>query len=181
MYEVNLGDGFILKEVTQDELNQVLDTHYTRSFVNRTDALAKATLRPLSEKLKERRKSLNTYFLRMVLYRNSEVAGWHFGNSSDAETFYMKNSVVLEKFRQQGLYSRMLMVVLDILQQEGFEVITSLHHPNNPAILIPKLKAGFVITGTQIHERFRFLIELKYYFDPVRRAVLNENIGLIDI
>ncbi|HEX7673040.1 MAG TPA: GNAT family N-acetyltransferase [Bdellovibrio sp.] len=181
MFDVNLGDGFILKEVSLDELGQVLDVHYARSFSNRANALANASLRPPSEKLKERRKGMNTYFLRMVLYKNSEVVGWHFGNSSDAETYYMKNSVVLKNFRQQGLYSRMLTAVLEILQQEGFEVVTSLHHPNNPAILIPKLKAGFVITGTQIHERFRFLIELRYYFDPNRRAVLNENIGLVDI
>lgn len=67
---------------------------------------------------------------------------------------------------------------MERLKQEGFQVVTSTHHPNNAAVLIPKLKFGFIISGMQLHERFRFLIELKYFFNEERRKAYSKNIGL---
>lgn len=106
------------------------------------------------------------------------MVGWHFGQATDPETYYMQNSAVLEPFRNQGLYKLLLNHVMQKTKDEGFQVLTSTHHPNNASVLIPKLKAGFVISGMQLHERFRFLIELKYFFNEERRKAYSKNIGL---
>lgn len=90
----------------------------------------------------------------------------------------MQNSAVLETFRKRGLYSNILKFVITRLAEEGFQVITSSHHGNNAAVLVPKLKQGFIITGTQFHERFKFLIELKYIYNEDRRRAYCQSLGL---
>lgn len=90
----------------------------------------------------------------------------------------MQNSAVLEGFRGQGLYAALLEAVLDKLGQEGFQVVTSTHHPNNAAVLIPKIKKDFVITAMHFHERFRSLVELKYIYNQDRRKLFHRNLGL---
>jgi hypothetical protein len=72
----------------------------------------------------------------------------------------------------------MLDIVLEKVKSEGFQIVTSKYHPNNPAVLIPKLKRGFIISSMEFHERFRFLIELKLFFDPVSRRAYSKALGL---
>ena len=114
----------------------------------------------------------------MGVFHQDQMIGWHFGHATDAETYYMKNSAVLPEFREKGLYGKLLHCVLEKVRHEEFQVVTSLHHPNNPGVLIPKLKAGFVITGMHFHERFRSLVELRYIFDPERRKRFHRSLGL---
>jgi ribosomal protein S18 acetylase RimI-like enzyme len=94
------------------------------------------------------------------------------------ETYYMKNSAVIAEYRNKGVYSKMLDFVIKELQREGFQVVTSIHHGNNPAVLIPKLKKGFVISGTEFHEKFRFLVELKLFFNEERKKAYGKSMGL---
>lgn len=113
-----------------------------------------------------------------VLYKNDALIGWHCGSAIDSETYYMKNSAILPAERGQNLYFLVLSVLVSILKDKGYQIVTSLHHPNNQAILIPKLRFGFVISGMQLHERFRFLVEMKYHIDADRRNNYNQLIGL---
>ncbi len=40
--------------------------------------------------------------------------------------------------------------MVERVQQEGFEILTSNHNPASSPVLIAKLKAGFVITGYSV-------------------------------
>ncbi|WP_413943005.1 GNAT family N-acetyltransferase [Bdellovibrio sp. HCB-162] len=179
MFSKNLKSGYVIKEVSQEELWKALDEHFEQAFSNRTDAKPQWTIDDSSKaKIKERQQSMVRYQLRFVVYSGNEVVGWHYGYSTDAETYYMQNSAVLLKYRNQGVYAELLTAVLEKLHADGFQVITSTHHPNNAAVLIPKLKKGFVISSMLLHERFRLLVELKYFFDSERRKAFDKQMGL---
>ncbi len=164
-------DQLEVREVNFQELKQFQEQHYPRIFSNRSDSL-------VPRKPSVQRKDISAYELRLIIYKEGVPVGWHAGRSSDQETYYMMNSAVLEEYRGQGLYAQLLKSTLKKVGEEGFQVTTSLHHGNNPAVLIPKLREGFVISGTQFNERFRFLIELKYFFDPERRREFGRLAGL---
>jgi hypothetical protein len=44
-------------------------------------------------------------------------------------------------------------------------------------VLVPKLRAGFVITGLELSERFGTLVHLSYFFNALRRRVLDVRSG----
>lgn len=179
MFSQEMEPGIVVKELSPEELTQILESHFNKAFENRADA---AVTPEISEEakaqIKQRRIQDSRYRLRLGIFVDGEIAGWHYGYSTDAETYYMQNSAVLKEFRGKKLYSKLLTATLEVLKQQGFQVVTSIHHPNNPAVLIPKLKQGFVISGTLLHERFRFLVELKYFYNSARRQAFNRNIGL---
>jgi L-amino acid N-acyltransferase YncA len=91
----------------------------------------------------------------------------------------MRNSAVLEKHRNKGLYSELLKANIEILTNKGFQVIYSAHIATNNAILIPKLKAGFVITSLEIEERFGTRIKLSYFTSQLRKKVVDYRVGFI--
>lgn len=60
---------------------------------------------------------------------------------------------------------------------KGFQVIYSSHIATNNAIIIPKLKAGFVITSMEVKERFGTRIKLSYYTSQLRKKVVGFRVG----
>ncbi|HWU42484.1 MAG TPA: GNAT family N-acetyltransferase [Bdellovibrio sp.] len=179
MNSKEFGNTISIKEVSKEELQKIHAAHFLPTFENRIDS--PVNYRPsetAKQQIKERKSRDLRYELRFAVYRGSTVIGWHYGYSTDPETYFMQNSAVLSEFRNQGIYTKLLDIILAKLQDDGFQVVTSNHHPNNAAVLIPKLKKGFVVSSMQFHERFRFLIELKYFFDENRRREFGKNLGL---
>lgn len=72
----------------------------------------------------------------------------------------MTNTGILEEHRRRGLYTALLPVVLNQLRQKGFQIVFSRHTLTNNAVIIPKLKAGFVISGFEVDDRFGTLVQL---------------------
>lgn len=179
MFSKDLGNGFSAREVTAAELNACLDEHFASIYSNRHDSGAVPFDDPHAQaKIDERRRQDQRYRLRLAVVFEGSIVGWHYGHATDAETYYKQNSAVIPSFRGKGLYAKLLACTLEKLQSEGFQVVTSIHHPNNPSVLIPKLKAGFIVTGMHFHERFRSLIELKYIYNSERRKLFSRNLGL---
>lgn len=175
----SFADELVVRELSHEELNAFLDVHFQAAFANRQeDRFVPSIGENAKDKIRQRDELDRRYSLRLGAFINGEFAGWHCGWSTDSETYYMSNSAVVEKFRGQGVYQRLLGCVLRECQAQGFQVITSTHHANNSAILIPKLKSGFIISGVQFHERFRFLVELRYFVDPKRRQQVGCHMGL---
>ncbi len=166
------------KVISWEELGPIQDLHFKKMFANRAENPNFQVSAEHQGLIKERRKKYAPWELLVGVYDGDNAIGWHFGNATDAETFYMRNSAILPEYRNQGIYAALLNFVLMELNKEGFQVVTSIHHGNNPAVLIPKLKKGFVITGTHFHEKFRFMIELKYFFNPERKKAYGKSMGL---
>jgi hypothetical protein len=63
-------------------------------------------------------------------------------------------------------------------QEDGFQEITSRHHADNNAVIIPKLKTGFVIKGFEINPRFGLLVNLVCYKSENILKIHNQRTGL---
>ena len=172
-----------IRTLSRAEFVEAQTLHFEQVFNNRAhdteiQGAPKRDLIVTSQSRRSAHKSDRGYVLYLGLYLSGELVGWHSGAEVDHETYSMQNSAILEQYRRKGFYSYFITKILERLRADGFAVVTGLHHPNNAAIIIPKLRAGFVISGMQFHERFRFLIEMRYYFDPVRRKGYGRRMGL---
>ncbi len=98
-----------------------------------------------------------------------EAIGFSYGDLRDRETFFMTSSGVLPAYQRQGLYSRFLRRFLSYLHLVGYERVVSNHQPNNRAVIIAKLKAGFNVTAVNLDERWGAQVELTYLFAEDRR------------
>lgn len=97
--------------------------------------------------------------------------GYSYGDMRDAQTFFMTSSGVLPAYRRRGLYTSFLRQLLRYLYALGYERVVSNHHPNNRAVIIAKLKAGFTVTAVNLDERWGAQVELTYLFHNDRRAI----------
>lgn len=130
------------------------------------------------EKLKELNQSFQYPYLHHAVVRNgADVVGWTWGYQDSRDSFYMVNSAILPEHRGRGLYSRLLQVTLQKLVDKGFQRIWSRHNNTNNEIIIPKLKHGFQITGTELSDIFGSLIHLTYFTNANRKKVLSFRSG----
>jgi hypothetical protein len=116
--------------------------------------------------------------LTIGIYHYQEFIGWSFGRQESAERYYMVNTAILPQHQGKGVYSALLPRILSVLQREGFQIVYSRHVATNNQVLVPKLKAGFVITGIEVSDVFGVLVHLSYFFNPLRRKVLDVRVGL---
>ena len=122
----------------------------------------------------------NRYALHLGVFDpKGHLVGWHFGFQENPYTFYMCNSAILAEHRRQGLYQSLLEVTKEIIKKKGFQVILSRHTATNNPVIIPKLKAGFVISSLEVDDVFGVLVHLKYFFNPTRLKVMNYRAGQI--
>jgi RimJ/RimL family protein N-acetyltransferase len=75
----------------------------------------------------------------------------------------MRNTGILPEFQNQGVYKSFLKIFLVFLKEVGFERVTSQHHPHNSRVLATKLRAGFVVQGFEVDERWGPLVKLVYH------------------
>ena len=59
---------------------------------------------------------------------------------------------LIPAFRGRGIYRAFLKQLIAYLDALGYERLTTSHHPDNRAVMIPELKAGFHIVGIKLHE-----------------------------
>lgn len=175
MKEIALSEELVLKEVDNQEVQELMKIHFKDLFSNRL-SLPRQTDLPIPQ---ERTTHFAKFKKSFLLLKNGIPVGWHIGHAQDEMTYYMQNSAIIKSEQGQNLYGQMLKGVMEILKDEGYQVLRSLHHPNNPAVLIPKLKLGFVISGTQFSENFRGLIEMKYFFNEGMRKSFDQSVGLV--
>ena len=93
---------------------------------------------------------LQWYFL---IYEAETPIGWHFGFQKSDLEYFMANTGILPEYQNRKIYSAFLKYIIGRAVDTGFQFITSIHHADNNAVLIPKLKAGFII------QSFGFLIQ----------------------
>jgi RimJ/RimL family protein N-acetyltransferase len=111
-----------------------------------------------------------THHEQFVFYNaQNEPVGWSYGEMLDTVTFFMTNTAVLPAYRRRGVYSAFLKQYLRYLGALGYERVTSKHQTNNAPVIIAKLKAGFVITGLDLDERWGAQVGLGYFFHDDRR------------
>lgn len=105
-----------------------------------------------------------------------EVVGWQASRQHDKYTALMQNTALLPAHRGKGVYTRLLRLVLDELRALGYQQVISEYHATNNAVIVPKLRAGFVITGLQL-DKHGIIIKLTHSFDAVYAEYLRFRSG----
>ena len=165
-----LFDAYTVEEMPAEPFNEMLDELFPKAFpdlvaFNYRDLFTdqqRYDVERLRQRLRDR------FVLRLVVRYGDDVAGWSLGVQNTAEQFRMANSAVLPEHRGKGLYSALLKYVLDRVRAEGFQTVFSHHHPTNTAVLIAKIKAGFIITGMEVTDDYGALVNLTCFFDQRR-------------
>lgn len=111
------------------------------------------------------------------IFHDDTFVGWHIGNQFKADTFEMSSTGILLEHRGRGLYTALIPTVLAHVRETGFQVVSSRHNMTNNAVIIAKLKAGFIISGFEVSDRFGTLVQLSYYFNPLRRKMMDVRVG----
>ncbi|GAB4206029.1 MAG: hypothetical protein OHK0022_32680 [Roseiflexaceae bacterium] len=105
----------------------------------------------------------------LLLDQYERCVGWTYGRMRDVRTFLMAHSAVVRSRQREGLYTALLVAFLPYLRALGYERVTSNHMVTNRAVLIAKLKAGFIVSGMVLDERFGAQVSLSYFFEEERR------------
>ena len=174
---MSTDNQYEIKEITKEQIKQIYDIYYEKAFPLRSKVSDQWVILDEDKKKIESRYQ-DSWNLRVGVYCKNQPVGWHFGYSLKPEVFHMQSSFIAKDHRNKGLYSKTLDLVISKVKKEGFQIISSYHQPNNPAVLIPKLKKGFIITGSSINEFSSFMVEMKLYLDPARKKVLEKTVGI---
>ncbi|MDV6375938.1 GNAT family N-acetyltransferase [Deinococcus arenicola] len=86
------------------------------------------------------------------IYAGETLIGWSFSHQKDEHTVYMADTGILPEHQGRGLYTRLLPQMLDTFQTAGYTLVQSHHRATNNAVIIPKLRAGFLIQGLNLYE-----------------------------
>ncbi len=97
-----------------------------------------------------------------LLMLGEKCIGWHYGHQDGPMSYYMSNSAILPEYRRKGYYSLLARGIVEEVTRRGYHKIKSRHYPTNNAVIIAKLKLGFVITGFQLSANFGTLVELEW-------------------
>lgn len=111
-----------------------------------------------------------THHEHLLLMQGERCVGWSQGMLRDPDTFFMAYSRVVRSQQRRGLYTALLHALLPYLGALGYERVTSNHMVTNRAVLIAKLKAGFVISGMVLDERYGAQVSLTYLCHTDRRT-----------
>jgi len=171
--------GYTLRELPREKFFAMVNPQLSRVF---GESFRFPVREILTEKERSNAKRLQDsmgepYRLNLALFKGDEFAGWSFGWQQDSESYYMTNSAILPKHQGHGLYTAMLGKIIEILTRKGFQIIFSRHSATNNAILVPKLKSGFIIGAMDISDGFGLLIHLRYYTNPLRRRMMDVRSG----
>jgi ribosomal protein S18 acetylase RimI-like enzyme len=175
----HLAEGYTIRTMSAEEFGPFWKLHADTIFNQRQPILNRQEIYSEEEKKKveELRAELKSFTLRLGVFHGEEFVGWSLGNQEDAETYYMRNSAILPTHRRKGLYTALLKTKIAMLTEKGFQRIYSRHNSTNNAVIIPKLKSGFVISALEVSDVFGTLVHLSYFTNPERRKIMDFRSG----
>jgi ribosomal protein S18 acetylase RimI-like enzyme len=130
----------------------------------------------------ERNKALRTSLpkperVRMAAFDGERFVGCSSGWFEFGGNFYIGLSAVDPAYRQRGIYTRLLNAIEQAVRERGGLLISSHHVATNNAVLIAKLKLGYVVAGTEYVEQMGLLVRLVLHLAPERRALFASRTG----
>lgn len=86
------------------------------------------------------------------IFHGEELVGWQYSHQTDERTVSMADTGLLPEHQGRGLYTRLLPHVLDAFRTAGYTLVSSHHRVTNNRVIIPKLRAGFLVQGLNLYE-----------------------------
>lgn len=117
--------------------------------------------------------------VRVGAFAGDALVGWSHGWREPGGQLYVASSAVLPPYRRQGIYSRLLAAIEEQTLALGCQRVTSHQRADNSAVLIAKLKVGYVICGMEFSSEMGLLAKLARDLDPARHALFAARIAAI--
>jgi ribosomal protein S18 acetylase RimI-like enzyme len=109
--------------------------------------------------------------LRIGAFLGARLVGWTFSQAEPGHCLHMVNSGVARDERGKRVYSRLVQLTIAHANARGYTSIRSRHVPTNNAVIIPKLRLGFQVSGFEYSEVYGPLVRLTYLVAPARREL----------
>lgn len=174
-----LTDDYNYHIIDEDEFWTLFKANRKNVFQNNIESYFSMLISESEkDKIKKLSKNLDSLFkLFIKITCKDKLVGWTYGKQLDNETFEMVNTGIFHEHRGKGLYKLLLQEIFKLVQDKGFQKISSRHHASNNNIIVPKLQSGFIITGLEIDDKFGLLVKLTYTFNSTRKEITNFRIG----
>jgi len=181
---LNLPNDVYVTLVDRIELRKSMDKIWNDVFPHMSDLKKRevSSEREIARKEVLKKFNENVFCLDILFFEKSsnQPIGWIMGEQHDFETFYLRNSGFVPKFRRRGLYSIVHAAIVDYLKMRGFERIVSDHLPNNKPMLILKINDGYVINNMTFDDRFGPMVRLVKFLHEDRQQIFEERFRLPD-
>lgn len=102
--------------------------------------------------------------------------GWHYSIQLNETSVLMKDTGILPEYQGKKVYSELLKFLIAECSEAGFLYLRSTHRITNNQVIIPKLKAGFVIMGFEVDNNGLGLT-LEYQVNPFHRDAIKVRSG----
>jgi GNAT superfamily N-acetyltransferase len=177
---IDLGDGYAARPITYDEYLDALARLEGRIFGHyfAFDTIGSLTGEARARLTEWRAIREELFNFCLGIYHGDELVGWHYSQQTIDGGIKMLDTGMLPEHRGKGLYSRLLPTLIEEFRGLGFDHILSHHRATNNAVIIPKLRVGFVIFGFEMDE-YGLAVKLIYPFNPLYRASLDVRSGLM--
>lgn len=176
---IHLVQNYYAKIVDDRTIGEILKNNRKIMFPNTVDFNRYAIFSEHEKESIKTKKNRRQPPLRLsyVLEQEGNLVGWCTAYEKDVDEWYMHNTGIFKAHRKKGLYTAVLKLMIEYAKENGYLKISSTHNATNNAVIIPKLKAGFVISSLKINEKFGTMVELGYYVNPQIKAVINFRSG----
>ena len=109
--------------------------------------------------------------LRIGAFRGDSLVGWTLARPQGEGHLHMINSGVAPPHRNQGVYSKLVQLVIEHAKSDGYVDISSRHAASNNAVIVAKLKLGFFVSGFEYSEVYGPLVRLTFLLGELRRTL----------
>jgi ribosomal protein S18 acetylase RimI-like enzyme len=131
-------------------------------------AIAEAAARPASSS------AVDDRALRIGAFRGDTLVGWTFALPEGTSLLCMINSGVAPAERRLGIYSELVRRVLEHARSLGYVAVLSRHAASNNAVIVAKLKLGFIVSGFEYSEVYGPLVRLTFLVGELRRSLYRD-------
>jgi len=108
--------------------------------------------------------------LRIGAFVGGGLVGWTYARGDGVHLLSI-NSGVSPDHRRRGIYTGLVDRVLAHARERGYVSVQSRHAAGNNAVIIPKLKLGFFVSGFEYSEVYGPLVRLTYLVSEPRREL----------
>jgi len=114
--------------------------------------------------------SLSPTQLRIGAFIDNRLVGWSY-SECEGRQLHTIHSGVHPDFRSRGIYADLVRATINYADAHAFLRIISRHVPSNNAVIIPKLRLGFLVSAFEYSEVYGPVIHLTYLVGKLRREL----------
>lgn len=159
-------NGYVIREIDRASFRQMVKKYSLEILGDGHDNERDHLLSHL-EKNQTAPSSLN-----LGVFDDSKFIGWSTGHLHDGATFYIENSAIHRDHQRRGLHAALLNEMIRRAAASGFQTVKNHHYFDLSKLIAKKLRMGFVITGVEISDDHRPVLQMEYYLKKERFKIL---------